>query len=1061
MTVNRLIRELSKIYRERSLDERRMLAPTWVLAPSIRAGHEWLVAVARAGQPVVNAHVKTVTRLALDLATPVVAGKKLELITRSQGSLLVDRLMRQFRHPGHGYLSKLPPSVRLADTVFRALDAMRRAGLRPEDLDPGSFEVGEKGDELKQIFSAYVKSLEDGKWIDRAGALRLAVERLKTDRAALPEGVLVLVPEDIDLAGLESQVLAALPEQQVNRLPVDQPGTPPEQEGGSRSNASLLRWLQAPAEAPDPVQDGSASIFRAVGEVNEVRGVLRRCLDEEIPLDQVELLCTDKATYLPLIHESFPRVKVDDAKDDDIPVTFQEGLPARRFRPGRALVAWLAWIREDFPQHILIQMIRDGLLHVPEQDGAKTSFARLAQVLGGVGIGFGRGRYLDRLKELEVGLSRRASDEESLRDEDRQVDTGRRQRLLERLKDVKVLHGLVRSLLELSPGADDGPARVLALAREFLEKLARRAGQLDVYAARALIKRIKQQQRLLGPNDDIFAINIRSWLTELPNEEWVGGERPREGRLHVADLLAGGHSGRPNTFIIGLDDGRFPGSGIQDPILLDDERKRLSPDLRTAGQQLAKRLDAVARLLARVRGKVTLSYSCYDVAGDREMYPSSIVLSAFRILSGEREGDHAALYRWLAPAESFAPDEEKKALTEGEWWLWRMTGTEDVVDRQGLVGSRYPHLERGFELALARASDDFTVFDGRINHPRPELDLTAAAGPAVSASRLETLGACPLRYFFRYVLEIEPPDELVMDPNVWLDPLARGSLLHEVFERFFKELVERGAVPEAKRDEGRLLAILKSLIDRYRAEIPPPFEAVFRREVAALHRTARIFLREEEVYCRETGNRPMFMEVSIGMKMEGPGTGLDTAEPVEIKLPDGGSLRVRGRIDRVDRVAEAGLNSFVIWDYKTGGTWKYTQEPRPFWAGRVVQHALYTMMMSARLKALGREFPEGEVERFGYFFPSDKAGGERIEFTPPQLGAGGEVLERLAKIAASGAFLATNQADNDCGYCDYAGICGDVHALASASDRKLKSPSNLVLTPYAELRGNGKAKDDA
>ncbi len=71
---------------------------------------------------------------------------------------------------------------------------------------------------------------------------------------------------------------------------------------------------------------------------------------EGIPLDHVELLCTDKATYIPLIYETFPRLIVDDASDDDIPVTFQEGLPARRFRPGRALVAWLAWMRDDYPQ---------------------------------------------------------------------------------------------------------------------------------------------------------------------------------------------------------------------------------------------------------------------------------------------------------------------------------------------------------------------------------------------------------------------------------------------------------------------------------------------------------------------------------------------------------------------------------------------------------------------------------------------------------------------------------------------------------------------------------------
>jgi PD-(D/E)XK nuclease superfamily len=1051
--VNTLVRELSSVCRDRLLDEK------WVLAPSLRAGHEWLVAVARAGQPVVNGHVKTVARIALDLAAPVVAEKELELISRAQATLLVEEVIRRLRKP-EGYLWKLPPSVRMAETVLSAVDAIRRAGLSSEDLHVDRFEVAEKGHELREIYGAYVKALEDGRWIDRAGALQLAVNRLESADAALPAGVLILVPEDIDLTGLESQLLAAVPRKQVFKLRVDQPGSAPKASGEPLTDIRLLSWLQIPADAPLEVQDGSGSIFRAVGEVNEVRGVLRRCLAEGIPLDQVELLCTDKATYLPLIYESFPRLTSDDAKDDDIPVTFQEGLPARRFRPGRALVAWLAWVRDDFPQSALVQMISEGLLKVPTDADQTTSFARFASVLRSIRIGFGRQRYVETLQEHAKALKARIADPQTVRDEDGE-DTGRRSRLEKRLGDVRVLKGLVESLLALSPRADDRPGAVLGCAREFLENHTRQAGRLDAYASRALIKKIKELQRVFDSAELKSSHDIHAWLNELPAETWVGGEGPRDGRLHVADVLAGGHSGRPHTFIIGLDDGRFPGSGTQDPMLLDDERKRLSPELPTAARQLAKRLDLFVRLLARLRGTVTLSYSCHNLADDREMFPSSIVLSAFRILSGNREADHAALNRWLAPAESFAPDVAKKALTESEWWLWRATGPEDIIDPKAVIGARYPHLGRGFLLADERGSDRFTVFDGWIPGRATELDLTATTGPPVSASRLETLGDCPLRYFFRYVLGIKPPDELVVDPDVWLDPLARGSLLHEVFERFFKDMVKRGTVPDARRDEAPLLAILESLTDRYRAEIPPPSEAVFRREESQLRRTVRIFLREEELYCRETGNRPMFMEVSIGMKSDGAPTVLDTDKPVEVKLPGGGSLRVRGRIDRIDQVAGAQANVFAIWDYKTGGTWKFIQEPRPFWSGRVVQHALYTMVMTTRLKALAGEFPGARVERFGYFFPSEKGGGEKIEFTPTQLEAGGEVLSRLATIASSGAFLATNQADKDCNFCDYAGICGDVAGVARASQRKLKSPSNTILTPYAELRGDGKTRDEA
>ena len=179
-----------------------------------------------------------------------------------------------------------------------------------------------------------------------------------------------------------------------------------------------------------------------------------------------------------------------------------------------------------------------------------------------------------------------------------------------------------------------------------------------------------------------------------------------------------------------------------------------------------------------------------------------------------------------------------------------MSGTEVVVESPKLVAHQYPHLGRGFTLAHERESARFTIYDGWVPEPGAEIDPTAPAGPAVSASQLETLGQCPLRYFFRYVLRIGTPDELTLDPDIWLDPLARGSLLHEVFELFISELIERRETPDFARDGPRLIEILNDRIEHNRREIPPPSEAVFRREVRRLRQTVRIFLRGEEEYSR-------------------------------------------------------------------------------------------------------------------------------------------------------------------------------------------------------------------
>ena len=70
-----------------------------------------------------------------------------------------------------------------------------------------------------------------------------------------------------------------------------------------------------------------------------------------------------------------------------------------------------------------------------------------------------------------------------------------------------------------------------------------------------------------------------------------------------------------------------------------------------------------------------------------------------------------------------------------------------------------------------------------------------------------------------------------------------------------------------------------------------------------------------------------------------------------------------------------------------------------------MQHILSIMVMNARLKAIADQIPGAKIDRFGFFFPSEKGAGERIEYTPAELDQGPEVLARLARIAATGAVL--------------------------------------------------------
>jgi hypothetical protein len=213
-----LIEGLSVVCRERLLDEK------WLLAPSLRTGHQWMESLSRAGQAAVNVHIKTLKSMALDLAAPQLSAKKLTLLSGRAGTLIADSVFRLLRQEGLEYLGELRASTGLADVIFGSLDSIRMAGLDLDDVAPASFEVGEKGRDLQRILTAYRQSLTEAGLIDYADVLRFAIERVRTDHSVLANlCLLVLVPEDLPARGLERQLLQLLPDDRRLTLAVDAP----------------------------------------------------------------------------------------------------------------------------------------------------------------------------------------------------------------------------------------------------------------------------------------------------------------------------------------------------------------------------------------------------------------------------------------------------------------------------------------------------------------------------------------------------------------------------------------------------------------------------------------------------------------------------------------------------------------------------------------------------------------------------------------------------------------------------------------------------------------------
>lgn len=1010
---NRLIQSLARTCAEKLFEEK------WLLAPNLRLGHQWLERLTFEGQPVLNARVTTLFHLAQKIAAPELSSLKKTPIAQLSNLTIIDRVWGSLQESDDPYLAGLHPSWSLFQTVSAAIVSLRMAGVRASDISERSFEGANKGRELRRILTEYESELNRGDRVDHADILRIATEALTADPTLLGAEAILLVPEDLDPLELERRFLDAVPQSQKIDLPVDPP------------------WTGRVEERPD---DPRLDFFQSVGEVNEVREVLRRILSGGVRFDRVEILHTNRETYVPLVHEIVEALASDTNRQ--LPVTFEEGIPVTFSRPGRSLAVWLRWVSEGHPQALLVEMIQEGLIRI---EGSKFQ-SRLLDALRWVRIGFGLDRYLRKIDEA-IEASRRRKGSQLPGNEDEEPDEERRKdmELETAARVLTAARESLSSLFELSavPDPEESPVSILGRARRFLVEFASASGEEDRYAAKALTDKIDQFGAALGDGTDSLHVDLWEWLVDLPQSVRILGSRPRPGHLHVAPLALGGHSGRSQTFILGLDDGRFPGANLQDPILLDSERRKISDRLPTAADRLEKKMEEYWRLLGRLRGEITLSFSSRDIVEDREMFPSPLLVETHRRYTGNRDEDMSGFLATLPPPVAFTPEDPRDGLDECEWWLANLTDPESPKDSSELVEALHPHLAGGRIAQAKRDSDEFSIYDGRLSlevmaSAREPISPFGTDGSVLSATGLEEMGRCPLAYYFRKILRIAPPPDLDRDPSVWLGPLEAGSLLHEVFRRFIAGLIESGESVSFERHASALLEILEKLIGRYRELEPPPDESAFVRQAEEFHLAVRLFLKEEET--QAAARQPIEVEMGFGM-------GTETSQPIEVELSENEAIRLRGRIDRIDRTGDG---SYLLWDYKTGGTGKYRKKP-PFNQGRVVQPFLYWAAAGQILKNT-REV-DSNVAAFGYFFPTEKGMTDRIVYQPEQLGQGREIVGHLCRLMDSGAFIHTDKKE-DCAYCDYRPVCGDLDRAAENSAAKLANEDNKELDPFRRLRGN-------
>ena len=1017
-----------------------MLDEKIFVVPSYQVGHQIGESLTKSGNSWVNLRFVTLPSLAQEYAGFDTMEDDYSQISQSSAMILLNRVFSVLLDEGKlDYFGELKPSPGIIRALYGTLYALRMAGITVDDLSADDFINENKGNEIRLLLKKYEEELEKKRYIDLPGLYAMALTNaLKPTGASTGGQKYFLILQNSSLSHLENKFFKKIAGENLVRIPQDpvmgiirprhyleiredkksgleskfrhqsKPGREPEPEPEPTPTSDLERapWLFAPYKAPAPFKDGTLELTRAIDPSNECKEILRRVINEKIPLDDVEVVCPQGVTY--------PSIFYVLSEKTDLQVTFADGIPSGFTSPGEIFRGIIKWIEGNYLTSDLCHMIESGnlKLHTGAQKESNLSPQRTSRYLKRAMIGWGRDRYLDRLVNLKKIFESKASEIPDDEIDDRTHNYG------VTIKEIHSVITLIKGMLDCLPeweaNEDIDFEDLCRGIFRFLKRFALIRNELDGEAFSYITTKLEEVAALETsqlPKEDAFE-RLRILLEGIR----VGASGPQPGHLHLSSFGCGGFSGRPLTFVVGLNQENFPGAGYQDPFLLDEERKNLTGALKTTEDILRENLYSMAALIASLRGKVVLSYSSYDIVDERPSFPSSLMLQAFRLVEGKPRLDYSELQKSLPLPSGFLPDRMEEVFDELDWWMRKLSSNGTLYDGRDVVRECFPEIGRGIEALAVRETPKLSPYEGMVDVNVGEIHPVFNTEIVMSSSRLELLASCPFSYFLSYILGLEKPKEVEFDPSNWLDPMQRGSLIHEVFFVFMMELKKRGEKVDVEKHMPLIREMAEETIAHYKEEIPPPSEGIFEKERLEVMQAVELFLSAEEKLKERV--EPLMFEVVFGIEKEaGKGAGKGIEEPVEVTLGPKSSILLRGRIDRIDRLSG---NRYRVVDYKSGRYSQY-ENLECFGRGSCLQHALYALAAEEILKKTGTDANPKVIES-GYYFPTRRGEGKEVLIPEFNREALKDLLKELLDIIERGHFICG--IDVMCDYCDFLPICG-------------------------------------
>lgn len=1000
-------------------------------------------------------HRQSLSRLAARLAAPSMADDGVVPASHLALEALCARVIDQADDLGrYARVADRPGLPRALVTTF--------AELRVADVD-----VTVLPEDLANIYRHYVSELESSRLADRAGVFARATRAVASEAEPLV-GLPSLLIDPHPRGIIEARLIRALVEasddvlmtstlayDRAHALLTDIAGREPEfLNSEARTDlARLQRTLFRDQSGEEPPESSDAvSIFSTPGEALECVEIARRIHEEArthgVPFDRMAILLRGPMQYRAYLEEALRRA--------DIPAYFAQGT-VKPDSSGRAFLALLACAADNlsatrFAEYLSLSQTPDAtdggeppeappdeerwtppdsdlvsdvitaaLQAEPEEElpddvmtvaedrpvvaGSLRAPRRWERLMMDAAVIGGLDRWEKRLAALE---HERRLDLDALEDPDDPAAE-----LIER--DLAALRALTTFALPLLRTLADRPTGVTTWGAwlDWLSELASRALRRP--------ERVQATLAELAPMREVGGVDLREVrlvlmrrLTDLLTQPGTDAS----GRVYICDIESARGLAFDVVFVPGLAEKLFPQKLVEDPILSDRLRADLD-GLDTHADRARSERSLLQLAVGAAHTRVHLSYPRLDVNQSRPRVPSFYGLEVLRAAHGALPDFGELMQRAQAATPTRlgwpAPGSPMSAIDEAEHDLALLAEIFRRRDDETVGMARYllevnPHLSRALRFRARRWFRNWTSADGFVKPSaagQAALDRQGLDQRSFSPTALQQYAQCPYKFFLYAILRLKPKEEVTAIDV--MNPLQRGSLVHEVLYELHVRMREKAMLPVTPDNLESARALLSDTIDdvagKWKELLSPIVPKVWVDELALIRGDLNEWLR------READGEPWLpehFELSFGL----PGRRDKDPASVDEAVPLDCGIRLRGSIDLVERGPDGRLRAT---DYKTGQV--RVNQDAVIGGGKALQPVLYALVLE--------KLTDAKVEggRLYYCTTAGNFSQRRIRLTPTAREAANAVADTIGRALSEG-FLPAAPEKYGCRWCDYQPVCG-------------------------------------